>query len=453
MFRVLLTTLTMALTLQAYEGQVQTVGTTDMQSGGNDIAYDIALQKDGKIILAGATTPSGSTDFAFGLARYNSDGSLDTTFGSGSGKNINNYDGTESIAYGVAVANDGTIITVGMAEDDQNSNYDFLIQRSDRNGNLVQAPFALKEDFSGNFDGARDVAIGVDGKAVVVGTTMNNATRHFFAIARYTLLEGSLEMQADATFSGDGKIVQSIGESDDRAEAVAIDRLGKIVVAGTTRGSVTHPSSGLPIDATGVALVRYNSDGTLDSAFDTDGIVTVLSATYNDFRVADVLIQKDGKIVVGGSVTVGQATDLYLLRFNDDGSLDQTFGQGGFVHSDANLLGDESVDTLNGLTLTCNGKIIAAGSTRCLNIAQCQQSRSLLARYLADGSLDTSFGVEGMMSYVSGTKSALYGVAVQHDGSIVSGGTSESKSNYNFLMMQNESKGCVNPSLLMYLLN
>src|SRR6185369_10627899 len=158
-------------------------------------------------------------------------------------------------------------------------------------------------DIQGDFDKARAVAIQADGKIVVAGSALNGANIDF-AVLRYNT-DGSL----DTTFGTGGKVLTPVLDSDDFALAVAIQPDGKIVAAGL---AVTG--------ADDIAVVRYNTDGSLDTTFDGDGKATFsILVGFNDIANA-VAIQPDGKIVLAGSTNNGSDDDFAVIRLNPNGS-------------------------------------------------------------------------------------------------------------------------------------
>ena len=256
--------------------------------GGNAMAFDVAIQADGRILAVGSKFDPFENGFA--VARYNPDGSLDATFGA-AGKVLTPFGGVNDGAHGVAIQPDGKIIAAGAG----GAGSDFLVARYNPDGSL-DATFGTAgkviTDFGGS-DGAHDVGIQADGKIVVAGLSGDR-----FAVARYRT-DGSL----DPTFDGDGRA--TIGENIVSAEALAIQPDGRIVVVGTAFTSF-DPS---------YALARFNPDGSVDATFGTGGEVTTNFGNPGDVGVLcpagradcsddmanDVAIQADGKIVaVGG---------------------------------------------------------------------------------------------------------------------------------------------------------
>ena len=369
--------------------------TTDF-FGESDGVSDIALQPNGKIVAVGVA----GGDFA--LARYNRDGSLDTTFGDG-GKVTTDFFGERDEARALAIQPNGKIVVVGFAR--SNDSPDFALARYNRDGSLDESfghSGKVTTDFFGEFDEAFDVALLPNGKIVVVGAARGSNTASVdFALARYNR-DGSL----DTTFGDDGKVTTVFSSGEDTAFAVALQHGGKIVVAGVT-------NSGGP--DTDFALARYNRDGSLDESFGHGGKVTTDFLGSADFAFA-VTLQPDGKIVVAGTAfIIGRSQDFALARYNRDGSLDESFGYGGKVTTD--FFGDS--DTVSAIALQRDGKIVAVGLAFITNVGQ----DFALARYNRDGSLDESFGYGGRVTTeFFGDNAAATGVAIQPNGKIVAGG-------------------------------
>ena len=287
--------------------------------GGDDYAYAVARQADGKLVVSGYK--SSATDRVVVL-RLNVDGSLDASF-DGDGIKTLNLGGTGG-AEDVLVQPDGKIVLVS-------TNTDFVVVRLNPDG-------SLDSSFDGdgiafvNF-GGDDIAYGValypGGKLVVVGTS----TYAGMAVARLNA-DGSL----DPTFDGDGMRAFDFTGSTDNGWDVLVQPNGFIVLAGEAYNDV--------------AIVRLRPDGVLDATFDNDGIFGVNMGGQRGFAVAQ---QTDGKLVVGGS----SGGDGLLLRLNADGSPDTSFGGDGKKTIDFGTPGD----VVLGLALQADGRIVAAGSS------------------------------------------------------------------------------------------
>jgi len=317
--------------------------TTDF-FGRYDGVMGIALQPDGKIVVAGsAEDPSD----VFALARYNIDGSLDTSFGV-NGKIFTDIFG---FARDLAIQLDGKIVVIGTNDSD------FVVARYTTDGSLdtsFDTDGTATTDFFGESDCSYSVVLQPDGKIVVAGYS-SNGTNNDFALARYNI-DGSL----DASFGIDGKVTTDFGAGD-FGRSVVLQPDGKIIVVGNSSSDF--------------ALARYNSDGSLDTNFGTDGKV-ITDFSGGDQVGFDTVLQIDGKIVVVGV----SSSDFALARYNSDGSLDTTFGTDGKVTTDFSGGGDVSYSVV----LQPDGKIILSGHTN-------NSGDFALARYTTDGNLDTTF--------------------------------------------------------------
>ena len=226
--------------------------TTDFAFG-DDYARAVRLQADGKIVVAGHAY-SGSNNFA--LARYNANGSLDTSF-DGDGKLTTDFGGGTDLAFALALQADGKIVAAGEAT--VTSNIDFALARYNANGSLdttFSSDGKLVTDFSAGYDHGSAVAVQADGKIIVAGYAFG-ATMFDFALARYNS-NGDL----DTTFDGDGKLVTDFAGDMDLAFAIALQPNGKIVVVGNAFSTSSD-----------FALARYNPDGSLDTTFAGDGLL------------------------------------------------------------------------------------------------------------------------------------------------------------------------------------
>jgi uncharacterized delta-60 repeat protein len=329
----------------------------------------VVVQSDGKIVVAGGAYPLFTFAGDFKVARYNPDGSLDTSFGTG-GIVTTIFPGDGSYAFALALQSDGKIIAAGTDFVDFNpgdmSDTDFALARYNPDGSL-DATFGnggtMTTDFLGAEDDVYSVLIQPDGKIVAAGSANGPFDYYNFAVARY-LPNGTL----DTTFGTGGKVRTDFGNNDlDIAYAAALQPDGKIAAAGTTvfdLGVSQH-----------FALARYNSNGTVDTTFDTDGRVLIDFGSFAQSAYA-VLIQPDGKIItVGYPNTESEDSDFLLARCNPNGSLDPTFGVGGKVRTS---FGDLNAGA-NGAVLQPDGKIVAVGFNPTLKDSGVEFA---LARYL-----------------------------------------------------------------------
>ncbi len=325
-----------------------------VQNGANTLKdlYAAVLQPDGKIIAAGYSNPFKKI---FTLTRLNTDGSLDNSFGTN----------------GVVT----TDVTPGTSLDSQ------------ANALLLQP----------------------DGKIIAVGYGKKAGApprKTVFALVRYNQ-NGSL----DTTFNGTGIVTTDInpGTSSD-ALAALLQPDGKIIAAGYS------PVGGPQV----FTLARYNTDGSPDRTFGTtnSGIVTTTTLTGSQIRAA--LLQPDNKIIALGSTVIDGHTNFALVRYNSNGSVDSTFNNGNPVTTD---LAPGLDSEINAAVLQSNGAIVAGGYAQ-INTGGGVDNIFSLARYTTNGSLDTKFGSEGivMTNVLNASESALQALLSQPDDTIVAGG-------------------------------
>ncbi|MEO6390713.1 MAG: delta-60 repeat domain-containing protein, partial [Pyrinomonadaceae bacterium] len=269
-------------------------------------ANAVAIQPDGKIITAGNgdyyDNQGGGVVFGIGLARYNLDGSTDNNFGTG-GKVFAAFD--EADAHAVAVQSDGKIVVAGYT---RYPTWGFLVLRYEVNG-TPDLSFGVGgqvvTSFGGTADQARDVKLQADGKIVVAGVNGNGAfpnSTYNFALARYNP-DGSLD-----SFFGDGGKIVTPFDDNFGANALALQADGKIVAVGGSGSDYHH----------GTALTRYESNGTLDHLFGTDGKVVTFGPIADANAVA---IQPTGKIIAAGNGHESKSYGAGLVKYNADGSL------------------------------------------------------------------------------------------------------------------------------------
>jgi uncharacterized delta-60 repeat protein len=390
---------------------------TDLGSVNSSI-NDIAIQSDGKIVATGGyDTGSGSY---FVLTRYNADGTLDTDFGTNGIVTTDIASSGNAHSTCLAIQSDGKIVVAGWYVVGGPDN-DFAVARYNTNGSLDNT-FGINgivtTDTGNRNDYARDIAIQSDGKILVAGGH-NTATNTYFIVVRYNT-NGSLDTSFDGNSGTGNGIVTTYLGGNGSAQTIVIQSDGKIVA-----GGYYYNGSGYDF-----ALVRYNSvNGTLDTSFDTDGIVTTHIGT-DDYYINALAIQSDGKIVAAGYSNA--STDYFVLaRYNTNGSLDTGFGTSGIVIT--SILGNPGDDDeANAIAIQSNGKIVVAGYSDAVG-----DYTFALARYNTDGSLDTSFGTNGIVTTDIGIGQDLaYALAIQSDGKIVTGGSSNNGTNNDFALVR-----------------
>jgi LPXTG-site transpeptidase (sortase) family protein len=368
---------------------------------GNASGKEVLIQPDGKIVLAGETYDSSVFTHDFSLVRFNADGSPDTSFGTGGMAIADSGSSVQDYGMGAALQADGKVVVVGYSG--SYPDIEMAVARFNANGSL-DTSFATGGWYISNFPYcayAYDVAIQSDGKIVVSGEVQDGSEAGDFAVWRFNA-NGTL----DAGFGTGGVVTTDFNEFYESAIGVVIQADGKIVAV----GGVGNEDE----DYFYIAMARYTANGSLDATFDGDGMLTS-SPTGNDFEWgSDIAVKADGKLIVFGS-GYGSNQDFLITRYNANGSLDTTFGSsGGYTLTD--ISGDDSSQRL---AMQPDDKIVAAGYS-----SSGPMSAFSLARFNADGSLDTGFGTGGSTTTAVGVDNAYArGVALQADGKIVLGGS------------------------------
>lgn len=278
--------------------------------------------------------------------------------------------------------------------------------------------------FGSQNDYGEFVLIQTDGKIIAGGKSSLTGGNLSFSLARM-LPDGSF----DATFGTAGKVTTTYGTQGFEAVSGALQTDGKIVVIGTS-----FINAGL--GTAQVAVVRYNTDGTLDTSFDTDGIaLTQIAASNEDFGKT-VKIQPDGKIVVAVQSRINLNWDFVLVRYNTNGSLDTTFDTDGIART---IL--PSQEAIYDIALQNDGKIVATGYKAGTNDDLC------IARYNSNGSLDTTFAVNGFFIY-DFASNHNYGasVAITSDDKIIIGGRYQNTSFFSPFVAKLNSNGTFDTS-------
>lgn len=372
-----------------------------------DYANDIALQADGKVVVVGRVTLEGfdHDDEVFGVARYHADGQLDDSF-SDDGKQ-KTYIETVGFNYGsqganaVVIQQDGKIVVAGARGLDAG----FAFARYGTDGTL-DTDFGVegtKEVEFGGYGAAKDLVLYSSGAIVAVGDMTPDTDN-----TNYRLAFVGLDAAGDRNLAFDDDGRQSIdiddGEGLETLLAVELQSDGKIVAVG-------YSSEGR------IVLTRLTNDGQLDSTFALDGTLD----WYNGFG-RDMAIQPDGKILV--------LYDSGIMRFLPDGSLDRhgrtitDFGNGS--------------DRAWAATVQADGKIILAGES---TPPFSSQKYMALARFNLDGTLDKSFDENGRTTATFIGEDGANDVVVDSDGSIIAAGFTDRFTDFDFAVYRFDSDG------------
>ncbi len=380
--------------------------TTDFTGGVADRAHAVAIQSDGKIVLAGYATningTAGNTDDDhkdFALARYTTTGALDTTFDTDGKVTTAIGSTTDDEINDIALDGDGKIVAVGYAH--QATYAEVALARYNTNGSLDTAfdsnGSVVTQSIGSATDRAEAVAIQSDGKIVVAGFSWDGSA-HDFMLARYTAA-GALDAN---NFGGSGSVTTPIGGGEDQARAMALLSDGTIIAAGFAHNG-SHNE---------FALARYQDEGHLLAGhFGIGGIVTTgFSRSPSSDEARAVAIDSNGKIVVAGYAhNDGNENDIALARYNVNGSLDTGFGTGGRAVS-----GLSGKDRAYAMALLDDGKIFVAGEAG---------GNFILKRFNANGTADTGFQTAGKITtHMGGSEDSAYAMAVQADGKILLAG-------------------------------
>jgi len=367
-------------------------------------AYAVAFQPDGKFLVGGtALNSNGEDDFA--LARYNVDGSLDVSFGA-LGKVLTGFTEVNndiSIIRSIHVLPDGKIIvfgttgrsgissTVAIARYLANGNVD---NNYGTNGKIITGLAFFIND--GN-----NLIVQPDGKIVIAAVKINLNAPETIGIERYTA-----DGIPDSSFGTNGQVVMTFGSASSWPSSIALKPDGKFVISG--RYSATSSSQ--------IAVAQYNTDGTLDTSFDTDGKVIASFGTGTSAVARQLSISAAGKIKIAGIV----GSNFALLQYNANGSLDTSFDGDGRILTP--LTANEQFYQTNSIVMQPDGKYLLIINPQSLS----PSSNFLIRRYNADGTMDTSFGTSGTVqtTFDTGLNEAK-AAAVLPNGEIVVAGQAQ----------------------------
>jgi len=343
----------------------------------------VKLQDNGKIIvLAGSydIDEEAHLEYCIFLTRYNTDGSIDISFGpDGDGRVRSVFDSVNNInPRAMVIQSDGKIV---VASEDNDT--ELVLVRYNSDGSLdttFGTDGSVITDFGDDvLKECMDMVLQDDGKIIIIGTLYVDADSYDEALILRYNTDGSL----DTSFDHDGKVVIKLA-SRARPKSVVIQNDGKILVAARR----DDPDPGIAF-----CVTRFEINGYLDRTFGDDGM---LNTTFPEMGVTSycVGLQSDGRIIVSGMAIPSGETDckrFAMARYNTDGSLDTSFGTDGFSAPDIGVQLYRSVK--NGMVIQRDDKIVIASRDKRDDYADVD---AVFARYTADGSLDPDFADGGV---------------------------------------------------------
>ncbi len=391
--------------------------TNDFQHS-TDIAYAVARQADGKLILAGTTYMN--NDFSgedFALLRYNADGTVDGTFGV-NGRVTTDFPGLSAVISSVVIQPDGKILVAGGVFPLFVFAGDFTLARYNENGTL-DPTFGVGGIVTTTFPGQGSYAFSLvlqgDGKIIAAGTDFVNFSSDDSSNTDFGLERYNPDGSPDTTFGNGGQVTTDFDGFNDDAFSVLVQADGKIVAVGSAKN---------PANFYDFAAVRYFANGTIDSTFGTAGKVRTDFGDHNFDQARSAVLQTDGKIVAAGFAISrnGGVQNFAVARYSSNGVLDPSFSNDGLTQIDFG----SCCQSAYSLLLQGDGKLITVGYPN----TESSDSDFLLARLNSNGTLDTTFGVAGKVRTSLGDlNDGANGALLQPDGKIVAVGFHPTPSN------------------------
>jgi len=366
-------------------------------------AQSVAFDNEGRIVFGGCWTCDSLVGADIAVTRLLSDGSLDEAFGAG-WVTASIATGTDDDPYATTIDSLGRIVVVGssVSATDESDDDDIAIMRFTSEG-VVDSTFGTNgrvvTDIQGDDDHGFAVATDSRGRIVVVGQAGSSSGDDIVAV-RY-LSTGAL----DPSFDNDGIVVIDRSQRDE-GWGVAIDASDRVIVAGVDYNNGQFD----------MLIARLTTTGELDSSFGTNGVVVVDGGVESD-TASDVMLDSSGRILVAGLMTTAPfAAECAVIRLTTTGALDTSFGNGGIASTDFGSNANDCQD----LDVDASGRVLVAGSVDVENSADVAA-----ARFLADGTLDTSFASEGVFVFdhigYDGDDNFVWGVGISAtpDGRVV----------------------------------
>ena len=373
----------------------------------NDRAYAVAVQPDKKIIVGGQVSEGTYGPNSFAVVRYNEDGTLDTDFG------VNGIvTSSGGICYDIILLDDGKIIIAG-----RHSSKNFIAK-------LLS-------------DGSMDETFGEGGVSIIGnnntyindiwllpdGSILCSGQEGSTYVKQMQVVKITSNGQVDTTFGDNGFVRSFFGFPSVNANALLVQPDGKFIIGGAVISDTEYPHN-----SSQLFLARFNADGSVDVDFGENGIAIHNSSTE---EAKDMAFTSDLKIVVVGDIEQnlsGTYGDVIVTRFNNDGSLDETFGQNsGFTRVSV----DSYAEYASSVIISPEGKIYLGGSYWDWN------TYHLVIRFNEDGMPDTSFGNNGV--FETAVRSYAFGVldmSFTPDNKLVMIGYANLSNNFDFMTMR-----------------
>ncbi len=401
-----------------------TGGSVTTSLGGTDPAdFAVALQPDGKIVIAG-TNRDGSDEPQALIARLNSDGSFDSSFGTGGIVAVQLGEGThkQSAFDALALQPDGKILTGGYASDPSGDDV-FLAARLNSDGGFDSSFGTDGKLITSQFDAGTTpvsdlnaLALLPDGRILAGGDATDSVGHTALLVVRL-----SATGQPDSSYATGGKLLTQLGTGSpspsSSVTSLALQPDGKAIVGGYATGSNGRAQ---------FLVLRLNTGGSPDATFGGGKVLTQLGQSSGaESSVFAVALQPDGKVLAGGYATDSTGDPAFLVvRLGTDGAFDQSFASGGELLDQLAPTGGPfaSDSEVHGLALQPNGKILAAG----------RANGFFAARLTPGGGFDPSFGTGGTVFNQLGLARA---VALQPDGKLVAAGDGADSGGHAFLLV------------------
>ena len=398
--------------------------------GTDEEVFALAPMRDGRFVAAGKVVATNITGIGssenMAIARYLPNGTLDPGFGSGGLVHID-IDSASDEARALRVLPDNGILAAGSLSTASHADFGVVKLRADGSFDTTFGETDIgstrkgyvRLDIAGaNFhDNGYAMAVQKDGRIVVAGTTP--VFHDGFNYSQVALARFTADGVVDTTFGGgDGVVILDpfYGAASDVLTTIALDQAGNPGADGRI------VVGGYTYGRNCAFLARVDANGSVDTTFAGTGRVVLEDANTGGVRTGMSLLYSARISADGKLVALGQGGDrgMTVMRFGANGALDTTFGDNG--RSTIKISGSATYDTAAALALQGNGKLVAAGYTTSSATGSPHQD-FFVGRWLANGAIDTGFGDGGSRAVqVSTRDDSAYAVAIEPSGNILAGG-------------------------------